>query len=302
MGKRTAVTSMVTTALTLACIGLSLFNGTRAEAAPSSSPDIQLLDAGVQPQDQALVDRFWQRAMKEDYRSPAELKAQDQREMRKGFAYKKLMHGNPAIKALALTFDDGPHPQYTPRLLAILNKYHVKATFFVIGKMVEQYPDLVKLEDAQGNLVANHTYHHVNLKSIPIDRIAMEWNACNDAVEAVIGKRMRYCRPPGGDYDGDVIKAAMDADLTTALWTDDPGDYASPGDKVIDKRVLSRISNGGIILLHDGVQETIDVLPQIIETLQKRGFKFQTAEEMDSRLRSPQHSSGSNSVGQTAHP
>ena len=231
-------------------------------------------------QSQERVDRFWAQALKETYRTPAELQAQHEQEIRKGLRFSKLMRGNPASRAVALTFDDGPHPQYTPKLLAILAKYNVKATFFVVGKQVEVNPSLIKLEDAAGHQIANHTYHHVNLTRIPDDEVRVEWQACNDVVKAITGKTMRFCRPPGGDYDADVIKAAQETGLITVLWTDDPGDYASPGDRVIETRVLDRISNGGIILLHDGVQQTIDVLPQIIETLQRRGFRFETAKTM----------------------
>jgi peptidoglycan/xylan/chitin deacetylase (PgdA/CDA1 family) len=250
-----------------------------AQPDPEKNPQKTLM--GVNPNSVQRVEQFWARAQIEDYKSPQELQAQNAREIRKGQYFSKLMHGQTRVKTVALTFDDGPHPQYTPQLLAILKKYNVKATFFVIGKMVEQYPELVRKEDAAGHLVANHTYHHVNLNHVPLDEIALEWRACNEVVKPLIGKEMGYCRPPGGDYDPNVITAAMDENLTTVLWTDDPGDYASPGDKVIEKRVLDRIQNGGIILLHDGVQQTVDVLPQIIEALQKRGFKFQTAEEMD---------------------
>lgn len=246
---------------------------------PETNPQLTMM--GVTANNAARVEKFWARAVKEDYKSPAELKAQDAREIRKGQIYSKLMHGNLKQKTVALTFDDGPHPQYTPQLLAILKRYNVKATFFVIGKMVEQYPNLIRAEDAAGSLVANHTYHHVNLNHVPLDEIALEWKACNAAVKTVLNEEMKYCRPPGGDYDSDAITAAMDAGLKTVLWTDDPGDYASPGDKIIESRVLGRIRNGGIILLHDGVQQTVDVLPQIIETLQKKGFKFVTVEEMD---------------------
>lgn len=251
---------------------------TRTPSNPENN--VQMLLAGVTPDNAVRVQKFWDRAQIEDYKSPQELMAQDAREIRKGLIYPKLMRGNPNIKAVALTFDDGPHPNYTPKLLAILRKYKVKATFFVIGKMVEQYPNLIREEDASGYLVGNHTYHHVNLNHVPLDEIDLEWEACNEAVKSVLGKEMHYCRPPGGDYDSNVITAAVDNNLTTVLWTDDPGDYANPGDKVITKRVLDRISNGGIILLHDGVQQTVDVLPQIIETLQKKGYEFQTADEM----------------------
>lgn len=255
-----------------------------ANAYPNPEMNMQVSMAGVTPDNEVRVQKFWARAQKEDYKSAEELQAQNRREIRKGQIYAKLMHGDHKVKAVALTFDDGPHPNYTPKLLAILKKYNVKATFFVIGKMVEQYPELIRAEDADGHLVANHTFHHVNLNHVPLDEISLEWQACNDAVKAVLGKEMTFCRPPGGDYDPDVITAAMDTGLTTVLWTDDPGDYASPGDKVITRRVLDRIGNGGIILLHDGVQQTVDVLPQIIESIQKRGYRFETVEEMDKRV------------------
>lgn len=229
---------------------------------------------------EARVDKFWQRAQQEVYKSPEELLAQRSREMRKGLPYAELIRGNPREKAVALTFDDGPHPDFTPKLLAILAKYNVKATFFVIGHMAEAHPELIKAEYQAGHCIANHTYHHVNLTKIPEDEVRTEWQACNDVVQSILGLRMKFCRPPGGDYDRSVITAARDVGLTTVLWTDDPGDYASPGSNVIEARTLRRIGNGAIILLHDGVQQTVDVLPQIIEHVKSRGFAFQTVEQM----------------------
>jgi len=229
----------------------------------------------------ALTARqYWERASQETYKSPDELKAQHEREQRKGEHYAKVMCGDPRVKAVALTFDDGPHPAFTPRILAILKQYKINATFFVVGKMAKQYPNLVKAEAAAGNVVGNHTYDHVNLTKIPYSRIAAEWEKGNAVIKSIIGVDPVFCRPPGGDYDKAVIQAAMAAGLTTVLWTDDPGDYASPGDKTIERRVLDRVENGGIILIHDGIQQTIDVLPQIIEHLQRRGFKFVTMTEM----------------------
>jgi peptidoglycan/xylan/chitin deacetylase (PgdA/CDA1 family) len=224
--------------------------------------------------------QYWERAQHEVYKSPEELQAQHQRELRKGEHYLKLMRGDPNVRAVALTFDDGPHPAFTPQIIAILGKYNVKATFFVVGKMARQSPELVKREAAAGHVVGNHSYDHVNLTKIPVGQIGVEWRKCNALIKSVLGADPTFCRPPGGDYDKDVITAAADAGLTTVLWTDDPGDYAKPGDKVIEKRVLRRIDNGAIVLMHDGVQQTIDVLPQIIEHLQKRGFTFQTVAEM----------------------
>jgi peptidoglycan/xylan/chitin deacetylase (PgdA/CDA1 family) len=230
--------------------------------------------------DGSRVDKFWARAKKEIYRSPAELAAQRARELRKGLHYDVLYRGDRKAAVVAMTFDDGPHPDFTPRILAILRHYNVKGTFFVVGEMAAQYPGLIRAEKAAGHVIGNHTYHHVNLTKIPTDEIATEWQACQDVAKAVTGETMRFCRPPGGDYDSDVMAAATRLGLTTVLWTDDPGDYADPGDRVIENRVLARIGNGGIILIHDGVQQTIDVLPQIITILQKRGFRFATVAEM----------------------
>jgi peptidoglycan/xylan/chitin deacetylase (PgdA/CDA1 family) len=231
------------------------------------------------------VDAFWARATQEVYKTPEELAAQAARERRKGMVYDKLARGNPRDSVVALTFDDGPHPQFTPQLLDILKRYQVKATFFVVGKMAKQSPDLVRAEAAAGHLLGNHTYHHVNLTRVPDDEIPVEWQACQDVVKAITGQTMRFCRPPGGDYDDVVIRDAMQLGLTTVLWTDDPGDYASPGDRVIRRRVLNRIGNGGIILLHDGVQQTLDVLPQIIEHLKREGYQFATVAELQQRVR-----------------
>jgi len=228
----------------------------------------------------AGVQQYWERAQQEDYKSPEELQAQHAREVRKGQFYRELMRGNPNAKSVALTFDDGPHPQFTPQILAILKKYNVKATFFVVGKMAKQYPNLIKQEAAAGHVVGNHTYDHVNLTKIPLGDISIQWQKGNDVIKRILGQPPCFCRPPGGDYDRAVITAASANGLTTVLWTDDPGDYAKPGDRVIEERVLRRIDNGGIVLIHDGIQQTIDVLPQIIEHLQKRGFKFQTVAEM----------------------
>ncbi len=225
-------------------------------------------------------DPYWQRALQETYHSPEELVAQDARERRRGQTLKKIMRGDPDRPVLALTFDDGPHPDLTLRLLDILKTEKVKATFFVIGKMVEAHPELLKAIAADGHCIGNHTFSHVTLTKIPMGDILTEYQANNDLIKQVIHKDVHFCRPPGGDYDPMVIQAATDCGLTTVLWTDDPGDYSNPGSNVIEERTLARLSNGGIILLHDGVKETLDVLPQIIDYAKKRGFRFVTLDEL----------------------
>jgi peptidoglycan-N-acetylglucosamine deacetylase len=224
--------------------------------------------------------RMQQRAQKETYRSPGEIAAQNQSEARKGIRYAKLLRGSPNRKEVALTFDDGPHGGHTERLLDILKKQNVKATFFVVGKMAEAHPELVMREAREGHLVANHTYTHLNLSFIPEEEIPMQYRACSDLIFSLTTQRPKFCRPPGGQYDDVVMKAAADCGLVTVLWTDDPGDYARPGDGAIQQRVLQNIGNGSIVLLHDGVQQTLDCLPRLIESLKSRGYTFVTVDQM----------------------
>lgn len=226
------------------------------------------------------LDKYWQRAKQEVDRSALELRAQRTAELARGISYHTFLAGDPSSKEIAITFDDGPHPDFTPKILAILKKFNVKATFFVVGEKAEQYPDLIRSELAQGHDVGNHTYHHVNLTRIPTDYIPIEIKACGDVIKDITGKAPHLFRPPGGDYDRDVATSVMSLGYTMVLWTDDPGDYASPGDKIIKTRLLQKVDNGGIILIHDGIQQTIDVLPQILQNLQSRGYKFVTMDEL----------------------
>ena len=197
-----------------------------------------------------------------------------------GLRFHVLDHGDPRRKWLALTFDDGPHPAYTPKLLAILKQYNVRATFFLVGKMAEQYPDLVRAEMAAGHELGNHTYHHVNLLEIPVGAVATEIKACGEVIQGITGQAPGLFRPPGGDYDKRVAETAESLGYTMVLWTDDPADYASPGVKLVTSRVLCDLSDGGIVLLHDGVQQTVDLLAPLLAVLKAKGYEFVTADEM----------------------
>lgn len=229
---------------------------------------------------QAERDRFWLNAKKEVDKSVMELVAQHRAELQRGLRYHQLIRGDPTRKQIALTFDDGPHPDYTPKLLAILKEYNVKATFFLVGEMAEKSPNLVLAEVAAGHSIGNHTYHHVSLIKIPEEEVAVEIKSCGEVLRGLIGRPPRWFRPPGGDYDQRVAEVSEALGYTMVLWTDDPGDYASPGQQIISSRTLSSVDNGGILLLHDGIQETLDVLPQILQTLRKQGYQFVTVDEM----------------------
>jgi len=225
-------------------------------------------------------DPYWRSAKEIAYKSVPELIAQHNDELARSARHRKLMHGPMAVKHIALTFDDGPHPKYTPRILEILRRYNVKATFFVVGFMAEKYPTLVKAELGGGHSVGNHTYHHVNLSKIPEAYVATEIKACGEVLASIGGRAPHLFRPPGGDYNESVAQVIDTLGYELILWTDDPGDYASPGEDVIVQRTLDAISPGGIILIHDGVQQTVDVLPTLIKELKARGYEFVTIDEM----------------------
>jgi peptidoglycan/xylan/chitin deacetylase (PgdA/CDA1 family) len=198
----------------------------------------------------------------------------------KGIHFTKIQRGNTHIKDIALTFDDGPHQVYTRKLLDVLNNLHVHATFFLVGKQVVKYPQLIQLEVLDGDEVGNHTYDHVNLTKIPSSRVGYELDACDLAIERAIGAPVTFLRPPGGDFNPAVINEVARRYYVTALWTCDPGDYAKPGSDFLLQRSIDKLQNGSIVLLHDGMPETMAILPALVTEARRRGFRFVTMSEL----------------------
>jgi peptidoglycan/xylan/chitin deacetylase (PgdA/CDA1 family) len=240
--------------------------------------DAQAVGSAAQ---QASFSNSWQTLMKDEDRS--QLMATPvpyQLEPMSGSSFHKIYRGDATKRQVALTFDDGPHPDSTPALLAMLKQYHVKATFFVVGMRAEQYPELIKAEAADGHCIANHTYHHDKLTDLGPVNLAMEIRACSDVIKKITGKAPVFFRPPGGSFDAQVTDAAQRQGLTTVLWTVNPGDFHRPGIATVEARALHDIGNGTIILFHDGVADTVAALPSIITKLRAQGYEFVTIEEM----------------------
>ena len=120
----------------------------------------------------------------------------------------------------------------------------------------------------------------MSLVKIPEQYIGDRDQGMRRGAGLITGQAPRYFRPPGGEYDPRVAETAEALGYTMVLWTDDPGDYASPGVNAIRVRTLRNVRGGGIILLHDGIPETVDALPNIIETLKRSGFRFVTVDEL----------------------
>lgn len=189
-------------------------------------------------------------------------------------------------KKIALTFDDGPYPETTEKILDLLSKYNAKATFFVLGNKVIRYPEMVKREVAEGHEVANHTYNHVYfLRSISSNTIREEIVKTEKALEELTGKKPNLFRPPGGYYNDQSIHIATMLGYKTILWSwhQDTNDWKSPGVNQIVNKVLNNARNGDIVLMHDyipGSIQTVKALEKILYELDQRGFEFVTVSEL----------------------
>jgi peptidoglycan/xylan/chitin deacetylase (PgdA/CDA1 family) len=199
-----------------------------------------------------------------------------------------ITRGNPNLPEVALTFDDGPS-QYTPQVLATLQRYNVPATFFVIGQNISQYPGYLQQELAAGNAVGNHTITHPHLPTLSASEIYSELSQTQNAIYDATGTRPTVFRPPFGEYNNDVVSAAGQLGMMVINWSADASDWENPppAADVIASRILSTAENGAIFLLHEGGGDrsnTVAALPAIISGLQSRGFRLVTIHEMLAHL------------------
>jgi peptidoglycan-N-acetylglucosamine deacetylase len=196
---------------------------------------------------------------------------------------------------VALTFDDGPDPTWTPRILKVLRREHVPATFFVIGQEVERHPQLVRQELDDGHVIGDHTYSHPDLAKTPDWRSRLEINAAGWVVEGETGRRPLLFRSPYGNGDAapqrkGADQLAADIGFHPVGWTDDTNDWRQPGPNSIVHAALSQLSERTIILLHDGGgrrDQTVAALPRIIDALKARGYLFTTADALDGATPEP---------------
>ena len=192
-------------------------------------------------------------------------------------------HGNQQLPEIALTFDDGPSPGYTNTILAILERYHIHATFFMLGVWVQRYPDLARAVFADGDVIGDHTWGHPDLTKLGNDQINQQLANTRDIIQQTTGARAALFRPPYGAYTRRVLDLAAALQFSTIVWSVDPRDWSRPGTDAIMSRVLNATQNGSIILLHDGGgdrSQTVAALPTIIEQLQQRGFTFVTIPQL----------------------
>jgi peptidoglycan/xylan/chitin deacetylase (PgdA/CDA1 family) len=180
-------------------------------------------------------------------------------------------------KKVALTFDDGPNPVYTPLVLDGLKQREVKATFFLIGSEAELYPELVERIYEEGHLIGNHSYHHSQLSVLSESEIRSELDQTNEVITKITGECPTVFRPPFGSLEKNM---EMKFDMLEVLWDIDPLDWCTCDASVVAARVLKKAADNQIILLHDASQSSVDAAFQIIDTLQQQGYEFVTVEEL----------------------
>lgn len=182
---------------------------------------------------------------------------------------------------IAMTFDDGPHPQNTPRLLDMLRARNIKATFYVIGRSVDLYPQVVRRTVAEGHEIGNHSQTHRLLSKLSDEEVRQEMSRCRDAVGRAAGVQPRTMRPPyGGLLQRQRELVHAEFGYPVILWSVDPLDWKRPGSGVVSSRILAGASSGGIVLAHDLHSQTVDAMPATLDGLLKRGFKFVTVSQL----------------------
>jgi peptidoglycan/xylan/chitin deacetylase (PgdA/CDA1 family) len=189
--------------------------------------------------------------------------------------------GAASTQAVALTFDDGPLPGHTTKILDYLKVNDIKASFFCIGHRIETYPDIVKRIDAEGHLIGNHSFSHKHtfpLQSSSV--ITKELVATDLLVEKITGRRMKFFRPPFGVTNPMVSKAVRRRNYTVIGWSIRSFDSTIKDKHKLLQRITKSIKSGDIILLHDYSDTMLEILPQVVDEIRNRGLKIVRVDEL----------------------
>lgn len=180
-------------------------------------------------------------------------------------------------KKVAITFDDGPHPTSTTKLLQGLKERGVRATFFVTGERAEQNPEIIRQMQEDGHLIGNHTYSHLQLTRGNREQFKEELVKTNEILQRITGESVTYVRPPYGSWDKSFEK---ELSMLPVLWTVDPKDWCCENVALVKRRILSKVQDGDIILLHDSFETSVEAALACIDAMQEEGYYFVTVEEI----------------------
>ena len=197
-----------------------------------------------------------------------------------------LWSGNQDLPQIALTFDDGPHPKYTPQLLKVLERYHVPASFFCLGVCVEKYPEVVREFDHQGHWIGLHGWEH---RSFPFlstkelkDSLEETQEAINKACQ-LAPEKVVDVRPPNGLFTPQTLQLLQQWHYRPVMWSVVPEDWTHPGVNKVKERIMQQVSNGSLIVLHDGNfggKDVAKVTHLLIQELLQQGYEFVTVNQL----------------------
>jgi len=212
-------------------------------------------------------------------RPPTDPEQEEMAGVRSVLAYTPFVkEGSGTAREIALTFDDGPGP-FTPQVLSVLERYHVPATFFVIGRMLQYFGASTVRAIEDGDVIGDHTENHPMLAHLPAHEQHEELFEQLARVELLGGRRPVLFRPPYGSFNATTLRELQRLHLLMVLWSVDTDDYEQPGVQTIVQRTMEGAHPGAIMLLHDAGgqrQQTVEALPLIIKGLRERGYKLVT--------------------------
>lgn len=191
-------------------------------------------------------------------------------------------------RQLALTFDDGPNDPWTPRLLEVLDRHQICATFFLIGRFVAQRPEIARQIAAAGHVIGNHTHDHPNLIFVRPKEVESQIRRCADVLQQTVGAHSSLFRPPYGGRTPQALRAVRRCGLIPVLWSVSGWDWDAKSAGEIENKVMGSVEGGDVILLHDGGHRclgvdrsfTVSAVNQLIGRCRDQGFTFVTVPEM----------------------
>lgn len=197
-----------------------------------------------------------------------------------------LWSGNGTEKTIALTFDDGPHFQHTPELLAVLEHYQVTASFFWLGQAVEQYPPIAKATGDRGHWLGLHGYEHRDFPSLTAKELQQSLSRTQILIQQacqIEADRVRDVRPPYGLFTPHTLELLQQWNYRPVQWSVVPEDWVEPGVEVVVNRILQQIHNGSIIVLHEGIwggASVAKICDRLLPLVLKQGYRFVTIDEL----------------------
>lgn len=193
--------------------------------------------------------------------------------LKKGLFLEPVYRLSDNEKIIALTFDDGPHPQYTPEILNILSQYSINATFFYLGKNIKKYPDVVLKTATKGHDIGSHSYSHNNMRWMWLSDINTEVVRVEKELERLELAKPVFFRPPHGGKSVILERYLLQNGYHIVTWNLSPKDWKALNPDILLGRLLRFVKPGSIILLHHG-PNAVAILPAFIEEMQKRGYRF----------------------------